>query len=320
MNILNINNVTKNYKGSPILNSVNLTIKKGDITWIQVENAISKTLISIFSNQESVTSGEIINESSKTIYIYSEDKYYEKLSVNRFINFCDEVNIGASFNKEKLFNLFFLSDVRYERISKLNLGQIRRVQLLASFIRHGDLFLIQNPLLDLTVNQVKMYLNCLEILSSYDISVIIFLPTIEMLEEFKCDKLLLLNEQRKFIEIKQIQNKNEITKILSKKNGVTYFINPSDINFIEVINSICYIYLDESTYETTYSISELEQKLEHFGFFRSHRSYLINFQKVIEMRSYTKNSSTLVLSDKNNSQVPLSKNKMSVLKEQFNWI
>ena len=64
-------------------------------------------------------------------------------------------------------------------------------------------------------------------------------------------------------------------------------------------------------------MNELEERLLPYGFFRCHRSYIVNLQKVREVITWTRNSYSLVLDDRAKSNIPLSKGKMAELKEMI---
>ena len=49
-----------------------------------------------------------------------------------------------------------------------------------------------------------------------------------------------------------------------------------------------------------------------FGFFRCHRSYIVNLQKVREVITWTRNSYSLILENKEKTSIPLSKAKMAI--------
>lgn len=61
-------------------------------------------------------------------------------------------------------------------------------------------------------------------------------------------------------------------------------------------------------------MTELEARLIKFGFFRCHRSYLVNLQRVRELVSYSRNSFTLVLADEIKTKLPLSRTRLEELK------
>ena len=72
--------------------------------------------------------------------------------------------------------------------------------------------------------------------------------------------------------------------------------------------------LREKNFQRCLRLNELEERLQHFGFFRCHRSYIVNLQKVREVITWTRNSYSLILDDEKKSNIPLSKSKMAELK------
>ena len=75
-----------------------------------------------------------------------------------------------------------------------------------------------------------------------------------------------------------------------------------------------HLHINGEEFPTTFTMNELEERLQHFGFFRCHRSYIVNLQKVREVITWTRNSYSLILDDEKKSNIPLSKSKMAELK------
>lgn len=69
-------------------------------------------------------------------------------------------------------------------------------------------------------------------------------------------------------------------KIFIRYNGEIIFIDVNEIVFIEKDGKKALIYTLNKKYETYEAIGELERKLQAYNFFRSHKSYLINLDKV----------------------------------------
>lgn len=63
-----------------------------------------------------------------------------------------------------------------------------------------------------------------------------------------------------------------------------HYIKKEDILFIEKIEKKCYIYTTDKVFETQENIGDLLYQLND-TFFLSHRSYIINLEKVAEVRS-----------------------------------
>lgn len=63
-----------------------------------------------------------------------------------------------------------------------------------------------------------------------------------------------------------------------------------------------HIHVREGDFVCTLTLSELEARLTGFGFFRCHRSYLVNLQRVREVITWTRNSFSLILDDERKVQ------------------
>jgi len=105
-----------------------------------------------------------------------------------------------------------------------------------------------------------------------------------------------------------------VEKIPAKVEDKIILFDPTEINFIESSDGISMLHVKGETFPCTLTLNELEQKLKAFGFFRCHRSYIVNLQKVREVITWTRNSFSLILDDSTKSSIPLSKGKLDELK------
>lgn len=85
------------------------------------------------------------------------------------------------------------------------------------------------------------------------------------------------------------------------------------------MNKTIYLSVRNSLYQTNMTITTLEKELKQFGFFRCHRSYIVNVQKVVRIEKWTKNSFGILLNNEQQSQIPLSKARVEEMKALFNW-
>lgn len=79
---------------------------------------------------------------------------------------------------------------------------------------------------------------------------------------------------------------NDGNKLLVKSKEQVFFVEKSDIIFIERENSITNIVTAEETYHTSTSLTDLEDKLFGGQFMRCHKSYIINIQKISSIEPY----------------------------------
>lgn len=61
----------------------------------------------------------------------------------------------------------------------------------------------------------------------------------------------------------------------------------------------------------------MEALILPYGFYRCHRSYIINLQKVKEIISWSKNSYSIRLNYSKDSLIPISRNKINEIEEHF---
>ncbi|QJD88366.1 hypothetical protein HH215_26805 [Cohnella herbarum] len=118
-------------------------------------------------------------------------------------------------------------------------------------------------------------------------------------------------------EREQIVQFVRFEKIPTRMNDKIILFNPPEIDYIESGEGQSYLYVNGESFPASFKINELEDRLRSYGFFRCHRSYIVNLQKVREVVTFTRNSYSLVLDDVRKSSVPLSKTKMAELKEMM---
>lgn len=72
-------------------------------------------------------------------------------------------------------------------------------------------------------------------------------------------------------------------KIPVKLEDKILVFDPQEIDYAESVRGKCRIVVRGSEFITSSTIQELEERLVRYGFFRCHRSYLVNMEKVKEL-------------------------------------
>jgi ABC-2 type transport system ATP-binding protein len=96
-------------------------------------------------------------------------------------------------------------------------------------------------------------------------------------------------------------------KIPARQEDKVMLINPAEVLFAEAVSGRAVLRTSEASLPTHFTLNELEERLSRSGFFRAHRSYLVNLQHVREVIPYTRNSFSLRLDDAADTVIPLSK-------------
>lgn len=110
-----------------------------------------------------------------------------------------------------------------------------------------------------------------------------------------------------------------VCKIPAKTDTATLLFDPRDIDFAESMNKANYVSVRGTLYPTPLTMDELEAQLGRFGFFRCHRSFVVNVQRVAKVERYTRNSFNLTLNDAAKTSVPLAKGRADEMRARYGF-
>lgn len=103
------------------------------------------------------------------------------------------------------------------------------------------------------------------------------------------------------------QGQIKIDRIPAEKQGKTVLVAESDIYYAFTEQDYIYIKTFSDKLFTRFTLKELEARLNSSIFFRTHRCYLVNLHKVKEIVPFFNGTYNLVVEDKENSEVPVSR-------------
>lgn len=87
-------------------------------------------------------------------------------------------------------------------------------------------------------------------------------------------------------------------------------VNIYEILYIEVTGKYCHIVTTTRTQKIRYNLSDLEKDLQPHGFLKPHRSYLVNYRYIYDIKN-----DYLLLDD--DTQIPISRNRVKEIRFQF---
>ncbi|MBE3588056.1 MAG: response regulator transcription factor [Thermoanaerobacteraceae bacterium] len=99
----------------------------------------------------------------------------------------------------------------------------------------------------------------------------------------------------------------KIDRIPAEKQGKTVLVAESDIVYAFTEQDYIYIKTYADKLFTRFTLKELEARLNPAMFFRTHRCYIVNLHKVKEIVPFFNGTYNLVVDDKDNSEVPVSR-------------
>lgn len=110
-----------------------------------------------------------------------------------------------------------------------------------------------------------------------------------------------------------------VFKVPAKSGDATLLFDPREVDFVESVNRANFVSVRGELYPVQMTLDELEAELERYGFFRCHRSYIVNVQKVAKVERFTRNSFNLTLADAAATQIPLAKGRADEMRDRYGW-
>ena len=115
--------------------------------------------------------------------------------------------------------------------------------------------------------------------------------------------------------ISSIKNTN-LKKITVNIDERLYVISLTDVDYIEASEKETLIFSNQKKYISKIKISKWEEMLKGYNFYRCHRSFIINLDKITEIEQWF-NSSWIIKIKNYTTAIPVSRNNIKELKELF---
>lgn len=278
-----------------------------------------------------------------------EEGLYERLTVKE--NFIFYKNLyGSEAAIDDVIRTIKLEKKVNMRLSKLSLSEKRRVQYARLLFQDPALFVFEEPHQNVDNETKLVFQKMVRMLGDSGKSVLVLTGNMETALSVTAKVYRLDEKGLKAFDVQDTQDSHNsllsqssthqenqssliveeeareeepvvqlvrFEKIPTRMNDKIILFNPPEIDYIESSEGQSILFIKGEMYPTTFKINELEERLQTYGFFRCHRSYIVNLQKVREVVTYTRNSYSLILDDELKSAVPLSKTKMAELKEMM---
>ena len=332
---LQFTNVEKRLNDSLVFPAFDLNIENSEVTAIHSGLNVRETLLHMLTRKIPVVNGRITIGKIELLevnlgeigFLFLNEGLYERLTVADQLSFYRKLyNTGHSI--PSILRKFHLEEKRNVRIKKLSYSEQRRIQFAKLLIQDPEHFIIEEPDQNIDIETQRVLILMLEELRAKGKSVLILTGNMESavtladkvykLDETGLHKIHMEDDVTPHEEIDEVEQEEiqpvRFEKIPTKVNEKIVLFDPPEIDYIESNDGQSALHVNGEEFPTTFTLNELEERLQHFGFFRCHRSYIVNLQKVREVITWTRNSYSLILEDEKKSNIPLSKSKMSELK------
>ncbi|PAV29641.1 DNA-binding response regulator [Virgibacillus profundi] len=107
------------------------------------------------------------------------------------------------------------------------------------------------------------------------------------------------------------------SKLLVDDGERLVVLSPDSIYYAVPNNRMLEIHTKDNTLMSRMTLQELEDKLSDHSFFRTHRSYLVNLNHVLEITPWFNGTSNVTLKDKQKTKIPVSRSASKVILKTF---
>ncbi|MGZ9586392.1 LytTR family transcriptional regulator DNA-binding domain-containing protein [Paenibacillus marinisediminis] len=282
------------------------------------------------------------------------DNAYERLTVLQYITFFTQL-YESKADVIDIVGKIGLTDRQHTKVSKLSYSEVRRLMIGRAIVHHPKLLILEEPEQNVDIETSYIIRTLLQTLKDEGMSILVTTTVLEQALTLTNEvylygmnglkKVDTAEEEQERVSAVEPSTPNEesatdsspheeaatsvpqavqtqetlrpvrMEKIPAKVSDKIILFDPTEIDYIESQEGVSNLHVHQSTYPCALTLNELEAKLKAFGFFRCHRSYLVNLQKVREVITWTRNSFSLILDDAKKSTIPLSKGKYDELKQ-----
>ena len=256
-------------------------------------------------------------------FVCTDDGVYERMNVLSYLRFFADL-AGARAKVCEVLEAMALSEDAKMPMRSLASPERKRLGIAREMLREPALYFIEEPLAGQTPGHCKRILAWMEAQAAAGHGVLattVSTRTAYLLpgERYHLDEQCLEPLDTAESEAPAAPGEAAIEKIPAKAGETLLLFNPAEIDYAESADGKTSLTVKGEGYLCALTLDELTARLERYGFFRCHRSYLVNMQKVQEIIRWTRNSYSLRLENGPDTGVPLSKGRIDTIRQQYHF-
>jgi len=110
-----------------------------------------------------------------------------------------------------------------------------------------------------------------------------------------------------------------LAKLLVRQGGRNLIVDPKELIYATINDGVITLCTSSAEGESSFrTLEELQGVLDPDIFWRAHRSYVVNVNRIREVMPWFKSTYQLKMDDKNSSEIPVSRTQSRKLREMFN--
>lgn len=329
-----MNNIFKE-DNMKIIYDFNLELNIGEIKAVKCSCKEGKALLEIASGQKLPSSGQVkimgkpVKLKDKKIFysmgvLMQGSGVYSRLTVFDYLKSFAAIYGIPKKDIEETIEFFGLAYMKNKKISFLNDNDLSKLHLARVCIQRPKFLILEEPTFRIDVETTELLRRKIIQLAEGGTAILIITTSREEAEALaqkviylikgRIDRVIDLTEEQ---DDTSLRDKIILQKIPAKVNEKTILFDPMEIVFIESDEGCSLLHTRDESFQCALTLGQLAGRLEHFGFYRCHRSYIVNLQFVREIIPWSRNSYSLVVDDVNKTKIPLSKYNLKELQEKL---
>lgn len=252
--------------------------------------------------------------------MFFHDSLYAQLSPLQNLRFfCRLLGLPAARAQEVLGQIG-MADQGSAKLSNLPDSLLRRLAFGRAILHHPSTLILVEPFTRCDEPTISLLSSLLREQTEAGRAILALADDAAHLARI-CDRIYLLQAGR-ISETQPVGHEpasSQAFKIPVRLEGSVVLVNPVEVFFAEAEEGRALLVTAGERLATQFTLSELEGRLERSGFFRAHRSYLVNLQHIKEVIPFTRNSYSLRLDDEAGTLIPLSKTAAAELRDLLGY-
>jgi ABC-2 type transport system ATP-binding protein len=327
-----LENLQKVINQITVLDIESLRVERGESAALvgPVDSGI-EPLLEIVIGQTNPTAGKVLMDgiepysdqelfSRKVGVLFPENNLYARMSVEANLKFYGRLRRIPVDQVEDVMRQVGLADHARVRAEDLPSGLARRLAFGRAILHHPNILILAEPFTKCDEGSITLLSGLIRQIATEGSAILIFGEDDDNLDAV-CDKVYRL-EKGQIVDSyrpSEVRYSEMPFMIPAKQEGKVDLVDPADIYYVMAQDDRTTLQTIEGQLPTQFTLTELEKRLERSGFFRAHRSYLVNLQHVKEVIPFTRDSYTLRLKDEDGTQIPLSKSAAKELRELLDY-
>lgn len=275
-----------------------IQFKIGEPISIQMPFELTETMSEIIDRQQvSILNGKFAG--------------FDRLSIEEHITYYIKW-FDADSNTSDLLKQFQLEAYKNDRFVDISDAFKQRIAMIQVLLSNTKYVLAIDPFLNMTTENIRIFHSMMEDMNTSGRAIIVVVTKTE--DAFLASNTIyrLNNDSLSQLETEEPEiDEQSIRKLKAKAEDKTIFIDIKDVEYIESNDGKVFVNVGREKFALGETLTTLETQLINNGFYRCHRSYIVNLSKVSEIITWSKNSYSIVIDNLDQTKVPLSRNKFN---------